>query len=107
MYVVCYLAFALSRTPRRREYVDIVVYLASTLPSLLFIYIILFDVQREEFAGRMQVSPPGFHVIYLPYVEDIRKIQLEGISRGTRVCESLCIAVDLHLRYIFSFNPSR
>lgn len=30
----------------------------------------------------VQVAPPGFHVIFLPFTDDIRKLQLESMPRG-------------------------
>ena len=41
-------------------------------------------MQKEELGnGNVQISPPGFHVIYIPYAEDIRRSNLKiGIPKG-------------------------
>ncbi len=34
--------------------------------------------QKEELDEcNVQVSPPGFHVVFLPFAEDLRKLQFE------------------------------
>ena len=33
----------------------------------------------------IQVSPPGFHVIFLPFTEDIRKLELPEPKKGNLI----------------------
>lgn len=41
-------------------------------------------MQEEEFdEHNVQISPPGFHVIYLPYADDFRKVKFEEQPKGT------------------------
>ena len=41
-------------------------------------------LQEEELDERnLQVAPPGFHVIFLPYADDFRKLKFEeGQPKG-------------------------
>ena len=42
-----------------------------------------FFAQEEELGdGNVQISPPGFNVMYLPFSEDIRKLHHEPASKG-------------------------
>ena len=39
--------------------------------------------QREEVDEcRVQVSPPGFHVVPLPFMEDLRQLQYDDTPKG-------------------------
>ena len=42
--------------------------------------------QEEELdETNVQVSPPGFHVIFLPFAEDLRKLHYEETPKGAWV----------------------
>ena len=49
----------------------------------------------------MQVSPPGFHVMYLPFAEDIRKIHHECASKGL-LRPLFCLHGDDNILSLFS-----
>lgn len=39
--------------------------------------------KEEEFDKQnVQISPPGFHVIYLPFADDFRKVKFEEQPKG-------------------------
>ena len=39
-------------------------------------------VKEEELdKHRIQVSPPGFHVFYLPYADDIRQVDKQIVAK--------------------------
>lgn len=41
--------------------------------------------QDEELDDQsIQISPPGFHVIFLPFADDIRKLQYPEAPRGNK-----------------------
>lgn len=48
--------------------------------------LLIFDIvflQEEEFDDRkVQIRPPGFHVIFLPYADDFRKVKFEQTTKG-------------------------
>jgi len=48
----------------------------------------LFVLQKEKFDdSNVQVSPPGFHVLFLPFAEELRKIKFdESLAGMTGVC---------------------
>jgi ATP-dependent DNA helicase 2 subunit 1 len=37
-----------------------------------------FLLQEEELADGLQLEPPGMHLIYLPYADDIRPTEKAG-----------------------------
>jgi ATP-dependent DNA helicase 2 subunit 1 len=40
-------------------------------------------VQEEELdEHNVQLSPPGFHLIFLPFADDLRKLSYEETPRG-------------------------
>jgi len=53
----------------------------------------VFYFEAEELDDRkVQIVPPGFHVIFLPFADDFRKLKLdEQLPRG-KLC-SLCCSV--------------
>lgn len=52
----------------------------------MFSLCIRFCFQHEEFdESNIQISPPGFHVIFLPYAEDLRKVNLPQTLKGLSV----------------------
>ena len=43
----------------------------------------VFYVQEEELdEHNVQLSPPGFHLIFLPFADDLRKLSYEDTPRG-------------------------
>ena len=51
---------------------------------------ILFLFQKEETdESNIQVSPPGFHVAFLPYAEDLRKVELPQTIKGQSLVNKL------------------
>nr|XP_022332016.1 X-ray repair cross-complementing protein 5-like [Crassostrea virginica] len=59
--------------------------------------------QEEEFdEHHVQISPPGFHVIYLPYADDFRKVKFEEQPKaGTEQVEK---AKEMIKKMKFTFN---
>lgn len=53
----------------------------------------VFYFEAEELDDRkVQIVPPGFHVIFLPFADDFRKLKLdEQLPRG-KLC-SLCSSI--------------
>ena len=45
---------------------------------------------EEKDESGVQVAPPGFHAIYLPYAEDMRSLNIEPTPRGVCVCVCVC-----------------
>ena len=45
--------------------------------------------------NQVQVSPPGFHVIFLPFAEDVRKLQLPELEEEDKGELLLCVCVCL------------
>ena len=44
-----------------------------------------YNSQEEESdESEVQVSPPGFHVMFLPFAEDVRKLQLPELEEDDR-----------------------
>lgn len=41
----------------------------------MIIYLFFFEAQEEVTYGGGQIEPPGMHMIYLPYSDDIRPIE--------------------------------
>ena len=40
-------------------------------------------VKEEELDEQhVQISPPGFHLIFLPFADDLRKLSYDGTPRG-------------------------
>ena len=46
--------------------------------------------EEEKDESGVQVTPPGFHAIYLPYAEDMRSLTIEPTPRGVCVCMRAC-----------------
>ena len=62
----------------------------SCFPIPLFIY-----TQEEELDERkVQVRPPGFHVIFIPFADDFRKVKFEQTTKGIFVsfASPLCVS---------------
>jgi len=49
-------------------------------------------IQEEELdEKKVQVIPPGFHIIFLPFADDFRKIKMEeNLARGTTLHLWIC-----------------
>ena len=43
---------------------------------------ILYKQEEELDEHKVQITPPGFHVIFLPYADDFRKVKIEDTVRG-------------------------
>ena len=60
-------------------------------------------LQAEELDDhKVQVTPPGFHVIFLPFADDFRKIKLEDAPRGMNheIIFINHIAISISISYI-------
>lgn len=44
------------------------------------------DEERDN--QGVQVSPPGFHLIYIPFAGDFRNLEIAETAKGTYVCKS-------------------
>ena len=43
----------------------------------------LYFQQDEEFdEHKVQITPPGFHIIFLPFADDFRKVNYEETPKG-------------------------
>lgn len=46
-------------------------------------------LQEEELdEHNNQITPPGFHLIFLPFTDDLRKLKYEETPKGIRVCQN-------------------
>jgi hypothetical protein len=60
--------------------------------------------QKEELGdGNVQISPPGFHVMYLPFSEDNRKLHHEPASKGLLWPLQWCVSDNHYIVTICSF----
>lgn len=58
--------------------------------------------QEEEFDGNhVQIKPPGFHLVYLPYSDDIRKVKVESCPKATdeQIDKAKCMIDKLKFKY--------
>lgn len=54
-----------------------------------FFYCHVFMLQKEELdKHNNQITPPGFHLIFLPFTDDLRKLKYEETPKGIRVCQN-------------------
>ena len=51
--------------------------------NLFMIY--LYPQAEEVDEHKVQLTPPGFHVIFLPYADDFRKVKFEEAPRGMTI----------------------
>ena len=42
----------------------------------------MFEQDEEVDEHNLQLSPPGFHVIFLPFTDDIRKLVYQQTPKG-------------------------
>ena len=49
--------------------------------------------EEEKDESGVQVTPPGFHAIYLPFAEDMRSLTIDPTPRGLCVCVCVCACV--------------
>ena len=50
-----------------------------------------FSLKEEELDEQnVQISPPGFHVIFLPFADDLRKLDYPDTLKG--LCVVTCVA---------------
>ena len=49
-------------------------------------YQCLHFLQEEELDEQhVQISPPGFHLIFLPFADDLRKLSYDDTPRGNYI----------------------
>lgn len=46
-------------------------------------FVVLLPQEEETDEHQVQLKPPGFHIIYLPYSDDIRKLKIESHSKAS------------------------
>lgn len=69
---------------------------AYSSPRLVALY-----PQKEEIEDKIQVLPPGFHVLYLPFADDIRQIDR---TIETRSIKPILSGLEKKLNFIFSIE---
>jgi hypothetical protein len=47
----------------------------------------------------VQITPPGFHIIYLPYADDFRKVKYEDLPRGNVYSFTVTVARLVYVLY--------
>lgn len=48
-------------------------------------FVALLPQEEELDENNVQITPPGFHVIFLPFADDIRKLDLDAPVRATQI----------------------
>ena len=78
--------------------------------QMLYFYFIFADawLKEEELdQQKLQISPPGFHLLFLPFADDFRKIAMEeNLPRGSLIFHHFCDhtdATDMGLTIIYLF----
>lgn len=61
----------------------------------------MFNVEAEELDDRkVQTAPPGFHIIFLPFADDFRKLKLDGQLPRGKLFHLFCCEIYFALRYV-------
>lgn len=60
--------------------------------------------QEEELdEHRLQIVPPGFHIVFIPYADDFRKVKYEELPRATE--EQVEAAKEVIKKLKFQYSP--
>lgn len=65
-------------------------------------FVVLLPQEEELDEHKVQITPPGFHVIFLPYADDFRKVKIEDTARANT--DQIDKAKDLIKKLAFTFN---
>ncbi|KAK3104193.1 hypothetical protein FSP39_025165 [Pinctada imbricata] len=65
-------------------------------------FVALLPQSEEVDEHKVQITPPGFHVIFLPFADDFRKIKMEDTPRATT--EQIDKAKEIIKKLGFTFN---
>ena len=71
--------------PRNYSLPIFVALVPQVLKLILLLLLLIFDTLQEEELdeGNIQISPPGFNVIFLPFSEDMRSLTFpEDMPKG-------------------------
>nr|CAD7257666.1 unnamed protein product [Timema shepardi] len=67
-------------------------------------HVALFAQTEQVDESNIQIVPPGFHVIYLPYADNIRELQLDD-EPVEPSHEQVSLAEEIVSKLKFSYNP--
>ncbi|KAK3593948.1 hypothetical protein CHS0354_040681 [Potamilus streckersoni] len=65
-------------------------------------FVALLPQEEEVDEHKVQITPPGFHVIYFPFADDFRKVTLENMPRAN--AEQIDKAKEVIRKLQFSFS---
>ncbi|XP_059150749.1 X-ray repair cross-complementing protein 6-like [Physella acuta] len=65
-------------------------------------FVSLLPQAEEVDENKVQITPPGFHVIYLPFADDFRKVPFEETPKATK--EQIAKAKDVVKKLTFKFS---
>ncbi|XP_043199583.1 X-ray repair cross-complementing protein 6-like isoform X2 [Amphibalanus amphitrite] len=68
-------------------------------------HLVALQPQMERTEGGVQIAPPGFHVIFLPFADDIRQLSLPEPTRATDEQIEAARAIVMKLR--FKYSPDK
>ncbi|CAL1529577.1 unnamed protein product [Lymnaea stagnalis] len=65
-------------------------------------FVTLLPQDEEVDEHKVQITPPGFHVIFLPFADDFRKLTYDETPRATK--EQIAKAKEIIKKMTFKFN---
>ncbi|XP_031572511.1 X-ray repair cross-complementing protein 6-like isoform X2 [Actinia tenebrosa] len=93
---------ALLKKSLEKEVIPICRYIPRAVSAPSFVALL---PQKEEFNDhKVQITPPGFHVIFLPYVDDMRKLQYPKMPKATT--EQVNKAKEIIKKLTFTFRST-